>query len=873
MHGSHNTESGNQVHHLEAAVSIASAAAAIGKPEAGTASRELAPDGAQLARFSEAVFKNANRLGFVSLRAFLDKDDTKKDDKPIFVTPINLGDPQYHALLVERARQAATWPKSAVFCPPVVTFRTGKDAKTENIFEGVTLPVECDQAPVAAWAFLRELLGDPTIIVASGGEWTNPETGEVEPKVHIHWRLKVPTRTKEEHGRLKEARELAAKLVGADTSAVPLVHPLRWPGSWHRKKTPRLAEIAAESDNEIDLDEALDILREAMGAAATPDPDVFDLDKPKTRLAKSIDDVVSALGVIPNDNLKWEYWNKFGMATWAATDGSAEGGKAFADWSAKAEKNDKAATDARWKHYATSPPDRLGFGSLIYHAQRADPSWRVPSWGKPAAPAAPADPVDLWAKFDPPSLPRGLLPDIIERFAFDQGVDTGADMAGIAVAALAVCAAAIPDKVKLQVKRNHAGWLESARLWVALVGPPSTMKTPSMAAAVRPLRKIDAAMARKYAENRAIYDKLDKEAKAQTNPPRQVRLMMQDTTIEAAQEILKDSPDGLLCFQDEMTGFFGAIDKYSNARGAAKDRAFWLEAYNGNSYSVNRIGRGASYIENLSISVLGGMQPEPLRKIMEDAVDDGLLQRLLAIIVKSAVVGRDEVMSEVVAEYAALIERLHELEDQVLQFDAGAQQCRQELERKHLDLQACEVINRRLSAHIGKYNGIFARLCIIFHCVENCRKSDDLDFNYADVPATITEKTARRVAAFLHSFLLPHAVAFHVGGVMGLSDDHDRLIAVAGYILSHKLDRITNRDIQRGDRTMRNLSKQDTERIFEQLDALGWINRIPAPRPSDPPHWVVNPAVHTVFAARAAAERERRERERKIIAGMIGGKT
>ena len=198
-----------------------------------------------------------------------------------------------------------------------------------------------------------------------------------------------------------------------------------------------------------------------------------------------------------------------------------------------------------------------------------------------------ADPVDLWAKFDPPTLPRGVLPDILERFAFDRGQAMGADMAGIAVSVLAVCAAAIPDKIKLRVKR-HDDWLESARIWVAIVGSPSSKKSPIMTAAVRPLRKIDAEMARQNAELRSAYDKLDKKQKAETDPPKQTRLLLQDTTIEAAQEVIKDSPNGVLCFQDEMSGWFGSMDKYSNARGAAKDRAFWLEAFNGNSYSVAR---------------------------------------------------------------------------------------------------------------------------------------------------------------------------------------------------------------------------------------------------------------------------------------------
>ena len=85
--------------------------------------------------------------------------------------------------------------------------------------------------------------------------------------------------------------------------------------------------------------------------------------------------------------------------------------------------------------------------------------------------------------------------------------------------------------------------------------------------------------------------------------------MMQDTTIEAAQEILKDSPNGVLSYQDELSGWFGAMDKYSGGRGAAKDRGFWLQSFNGGSYSVNRIGRGSVFIENLSVSIWAASSP------------------------------------------------------------------------------------------------------------------------------------------------------------------------------------------------------------------------------------------------------------------------
>ena len=101
-----------------------------------------------------------------------------------------------------------------------------------------------------------------------------------------------------------------------------------------------------------------------------------------------------------------------------------------------------------------------------------------------------------------------------------------------------------------------------------------------------------------------------------------------------------------------------------------------------------------------------------------------------------------------------------------------------------------------------------------------------------------------------------------------VSHDHDRLAAIAGYILARQSERITNRDVQRGDRTMRKLTRHDTDSAFEQLEALGWLTRTAGPRLTDPPHWIVNPVVHQRFSARAREERERREATVILMKGL-----
>jgi uncharacterized protein DUF3987 len=472
------------------------------------------------------------------------------------------------------------------------------------------------------------------------------------------------------------------------------------------------------------------------------------------------------------------------------------------------------------------------------------------------------DPVDLWNSFEPPPLPRHLLPKEIESYAFTMSETMGVDPAWIAMSALTVCAAAIHDSIKLRMKKHSADWHESARIWCGGVGSPATMKSPAMAATAKPLRKLDAELLRQYQYAKNIYKKLSAEERKGVEQPVQRRLCLEDVTIESAQEVLSGSPGGVLLYQDELSGWLGGMDKYSG-RGANKDRGFWLQSWNGGPATWNRIGRGEGIIPNLSACLLGGVQPDVIRKFAMDSYDDGFLQRMLLIMLRPAVIGQDVPKPAVADRYDNLIKRLTELsapwenfsrKPMALRFDAEAQQVRNELEHRHLELMQLEAINKKLASHIGKYNGYFGRLCVLWHCIEHA-------YEEKMPPPVVTGDTAKRVAEFMQRFLLPHALAFY-SGVLGLADDHDRLAAVAGYILAHKLERITNRDIQRGDGTMRKLTDRDTEQVFEQLDALGWVVRAIGARA---PCWVVNPVVHMLFADRATKEEERRARARELI--------
>jgi hypothetical protein len=237
----------------------------------GTA--RLQPYRDQIEIFVEALLRHAGSQGFVSVRSFFENDD-----RPFRISPTSLkGGPRFLIDVAEDdARRAAQFPRPVVFCPPLAVFSNNKYAREIDIVLGPVLSVECDRHPQQAIAKLESLLGPPTIVVASGGKWIDPQTGEIQDKLHLHWRLRSAARGGD-LPKLKQARDLAARIVGGDPSNKSVVHPIRWPGSWHRKGEPTLCTIkAANPDQEIDLETALTALRASApavavnGKAATP---------------------------------------------------------------------------------------------------------------------------------------------------------------------------------------------------------------------------------------------------------------------------------------------------------------------------------------------------------------------------------------------------------------------------------------------------------------------------------------------------------------------------------------------------------------------------------------------------------------------------
>jgi len=322
--------------------------------------------------------------------------------------------------------------------------------------------------------------------------------------------------------------------------------------------------------------------------------------------------------------------------------------------------------------------------------------------------------------------------------------------------------------------------------------------------------------------------------------------------MESLQNILARQHRGIGVLRDELAGWIGAMEKYSNGRGNAADRAFWLQSYNGASHVVDRATRGAggiSAIENLLTTVCGGIQPERLQQF-RDLGADGLWQRFVPIIVGPTHPGHDERATRAVADYAALIQHLLAIPDEMhIQLTEDAHAVREEVCQQAFNLEQSELLGPHFASFCGKLPGIWGRLALVLACI--------------DAKPYVTPDAARAAQKLVFTHALPSAARAYASAG-GAGTDGEATRSIEGFILVKKAERMVVSDLTRNVRACRNRSVEDVQRLISPLVAGGWLT---PEREFNPTSWRVAQLVHLHFADRAETEARRRERVRELIIG------
>jgi hypothetical protein len=195
------------------------------------------------------------------------------------------------------------------------------------------------------------------------------------------------------------------------------------------------------------------------------------------------------------------------------------------------------------------------------------------------------------------------------------------------------------------------GWEEPPHLWCGAVGDSGNGKSPGSDALMRhvlpviehrmvgdfPDRLSDwKSAAEVYAASLECWKSEVRTARKKGDPapappggepppqPQSPRLRQTDVTIERVATLLASAaPKGLLIVRDELAGWLLGMNAYNDA-----GRAFWIEAYGGRPYRVERQKHPEPIdVPRLVVAVTGGTQPDKLAELLRDG-DDGLFARV-----------------------------------------------------------------------------------------------------------------------------------------------------------------------------------------------------------------------------------------------------
>jgi hypothetical protein len=461
---------------------------------------------------------------------------------------------------------------------------------------------------------------------------------------------------------------------------------------------------------------------------------------------------------------------------------------------------------------------------------------------------------DPWEALPAIRFPRALLPERLHRFVDNRSQVIGAGYGGLAWATLAACGAAIDGRARLYLKA-HDTWTAPARFWLGLVGPVSAKKTPTLKAAFEPLERVDQRASKAYQRRLKEWERLPAGERAD-EPEKPRRFLTHNATVEGIRDILAEQDSGITLFTDELAAFIGGLEKYNQGRGPHADRAFYLGAFQGGPFSAVRAGGKQIAVDNLLVGIAGGIQPDRLREF-PDLTDDGLFQRFCPIIVGQGSLGGDLPSHEVLNDYKELLKELHRMRHLEFELTSRAYLVREDVEQMVFDLQADEPLGSVFAGFCGKVTDMWARICLIMHCIEDPRSS------------VVGQEIAQRALALIKESLLPNAVRVYMA-LRGGGPDIVATQDIAGYILAKRKDRVVRSELVSNVWSCRGQSVEKIHKLLSPLVAGDWLT--PYDGDPDPKGWEVNPKVHEQFAAKAKQEAARREQLRELVRAAAADK-
>lgn len=625
-----------------------------------------------------------------------------------------------------------------------------------------------------------------------------------------------------------------------------------------------------DAGNCIDtLDELVDIAigksKPRKKRAKREDADQFDeFINPET-----IRDLRSALGALRADDR--DLWVSIGHALKTLGD---QGRALWLEWSQTSEKYDPEDASTKWEGFV---PTSTGYKSVFAKAQAA-------GWANPRANETPrpediqwSEIADPFAEYVVPAFPVDALPESFATLCRELSAQSGFDVGGYAFALLVTASSLIDQRAKMK-----AGPLcVPAFLWGGLVANSGGGKSPTIKGVMGKVVAINDELVKESSREMAQWNIQFEMSTRGPKPPKPKwrQFIANDITVEGLGQLLHDNPSGLLLAHDELTEFIGRMDAYSGNGAGSKDRGVYLRAFDGGSSTINRGTKPPLVIENFSVGIVTGIQPEKLGELFKKSGGgaDGLYQRFLVYAMQPA--GAVNYLQNLGAMTQANADRLLQaLHDRTEKSDyENFTLCTEALPlMQEYHQQARTMAQRtrakRLAEHFDKFPGFLARIIFTLHCLECAEHGCAVN-----IVSIGTFQKAKQIMKCLyhHSVAVYEVLDSQAGEVSRLTK------SACEAILSKNWGQVSRGDLTRHATDWRNADDRMSSSAIDCLIELGWLHDVtPATEPGKRGRrscglFVVNPLVHQRFlkhAERIKTDRALRWAALKEMAAQRGGK-
>jgi hypothetical protein len=477
---------------------------------------------------------------------------------------------------------------------------------------------------------------------------------------------------------------------------------------------------------------------------------------------------------------------------------------------------------------------------------------------------------------DLPDFPLDIFSEDWQAWATNAAHGAGTTVDHVLVLLLGVASSLVGTARRAKASKS---WSEPFTLWTCVIGFSGTGKTPGIDVTKRCLTKIEQDRRTRIHELRRVHESKAEQARAvfkawktavqealnkkQPSPPMppdadvppdfvEPRLHISNSTVEKIAVLLKVRPRGMLMIVDELAGLFLNLARYSGG----SDREFWLEAWNGKYYVVERMGREPVVLNHLLVGMTGGFQPDKLNSSFGGAADGIYTRMLFAWPPEPAYQKLTDHVEEIEPELYNTLTRLIDLpaeqDDELLvspvSLSSDARAAFEDFRKYvHAEKVALDAHDRewwaKAPTHVLRLSGTLAYL-------DWARRTAGKPV-LIDEPNAIEARFVNAAVRLVRDYFWPHARA--ALRQIGLTERHAKTRRVLRWLQANGRDQVSREDVRR-EALSRHLDAEETQKVIDALERTGWLKKVTTETAGRAKHrWLVNPKLFS------GAEREGRE--------------